>query len=60
MIADCNPVCITKGGGFCTGPSENDCCPYFNKETELCVKDCAIVHPKFVPDDSFFCGEHAT
>ena len=36
--ADCDPVCRGMGGGFCTGMTVDDCCPFFNSDTGACVK----------------------
>ena len=45
------------GGGFCTGSSASDCCPFFNNDTGACVDNCTTINPDFGPNEDFVCGE---
>ena len=53
----CATECINIGGGFCSGDTANDCCPFFNGANGSCVDSCAIIGPNFEPDADFTCGE---
>ena len=45
------------GGGFCTGSSASDCCPFFNNDTGACVDNCTTINPDFGPNEESVCGE---
>ena len=57
MHADCAPECLNNGGGFCTGGTAVDCCPFFNNDTGACVDNCTTINPNFEPDEDSVCGE---
>ena len=53
----CAPECLGRGGGFCTGMTADDCCPFFNSDTGDYVSNCTTVDINFGYDDNFTCGE---
>ena len=53
----CNPYCLGIGGGFCTGETADDCCPFFHSYNGACVENCSTIHPNFGPDESYTCTE---
>ena len=53
----CAPACLSIGGGFCTGMTAGDCCPFFNGDTGDCVDNCTTTDVNFVYDENFTCGE---
>ena len=51
----CAPECISMGGGFCTGHTAHDCCPFFNNDTSACVDECTTINPQFGPNEDSIC-----
>ena len=50
----CDTNCREIGQGLCKHSPFN-CCPYFNSDTGVCVKDCTTIHPEFGPNNNFQC-----
>ena len=51
----CVPECLSTGGGFCTGETAADCCPFFNNDTGACVDDCTTTDDDLGPNNDFVC-----
>ena len=51
----CAPECLGTGGGFCTGETAADCCPFFNNDTGACVNDCTTIDDDLGPNKDSIC-----
>ena len=51
----CHPDCLGIGGGFCTGKTADECCPFFDSNTGGCVNNCTTINPNFAPNENFTC-----
>ena len=57
LFIACATECINTGGGFCTGNTADDCCPFFNDADGSCVVSCTTIGSNFEPDTDFACGK---